>query len=42
MTFRSVLGDSFTVLYVDDVRTTQETRLYVSRDCQRDSFTFYI
>jgi hypothetical protein len=32
--------DSFTFLYVDDVRTSQETHLQVSTACYRASFTF--
>jgi hypothetical protein len=34
-----VTGDIFTVLYLDDVRTSQET--HVSTVCYGDSFTFY-
>jgi hypothetical protein len=33
-------GDSFTFLYGDDVRTSQETRLWPSTTCYGDSFTF--
>jgi hypothetical protein len=32
-------GDTFTLLYADDVRTAQETRLLVSMACYGDSFT---
>jgi hypothetical protein len=31
--------DSFTLLYVDDVRTAQETRLWTSTGCYRDIFS---
>jgi hypothetical protein len=34
----SLLGDGFTFLYVDDVRTSQEA--YASTACYVDSFTF--
>jgi hypothetical protein len=33
-------GDSFTFLYVDDVRTSEETHLLASTACYRSSFTF--
>jgi hypothetical protein len=33
-------GDSFTCLYVDDVRTSQETRVWASAACYEDGFTF--
>jgi hypothetical protein len=32
-------GDSFTLLYVDDVRTSQETRIWASTPYYGDSFT---
>jgi hypothetical protein len=32
--------DSFTFLYVDDVRTSQNTHLRASTVCYRDSITF--
>jgi hypothetical protein len=32
-------GDSFTLLYVDDVRTSQETHLWASVARYEDSFT---
>jgi hypothetical protein len=35
-------ADSFTFLYVDDVRTSQETCLWASTACYGDRFTFYI
>jgi hypothetical protein len=35
-------GDSFTLLYIDDVRTSQETHLWVSTACYGFSFTFYM
>jgi hypothetical protein len=35
----SATGDSFTVLYVDDVRTSQETHPRASTTCYGDSFT---
>jgi hypothetical protein len=35
-----LLRDSFTSLYVDDVRTSQETHLWASKACCWDSFTF--
>jgi hypothetical protein len=33
-------GDSFTFLYVPDVRTSQETHLWVSKACYGYSFTY--
>jgi hypothetical protein len=36
--FLASYGDSFTFLYVDDVRTSQETQ--ASNECYEDSFTF--
>jgi hypothetical protein len=33
-------GDRFTFLYVDYVRTSQETHPWVSKVCYGDSFTF--
>jgi hypothetical protein len=33
-------GDSFTYVYVDDVRTSQETHLCTSTACYGDSFTY--
>jgi hypothetical protein len=32
--------DSFTFVYVDDVRNLQETHIWASTVCYRDSFTF--
>jgi hypothetical protein len=32
-------GESFTLLYVDDVRTSQETNLWTITGCYGDSFT---
>jgi hypothetical protein len=32
-------GDSFTILYVDEVRTSQETHVWASTTCYGDSFT---
>jgi hypothetical protein len=34
-------GQSFTFLYVDDVHTSQETHVWASTACHKDSFTFY-
>jgi hypothetical protein len=34
--------DSFTFIYVDDVRTSQETHLWAFTACYGDSFTFYL
>jgi hypothetical protein len=33
-------GDSFTFLYIDHVRTSQETRLWSSMSCYGDRFIF--
>jgi hypothetical protein len=33
MTFTTCYGDSFTIIYVEDVRTSQETRLWASMAC---------
>jgi hypothetical protein len=35
-----LLGDSFTFLYGDGVRTSQETHLHAFTTCYEDSFTF--
>jgi hypothetical protein len=35
-----VTGDSFTLLYVDDVRTSQKTHLWAPTACYGNSFTF--
>jgi hypothetical protein len=34
-----LLRDSFTILYVDDVRTSQETHIRAFTVCYGDSFT---
>jgi hypothetical protein len=34
--------DSFTFLYVDYVRTSQETRLYASRTCYGGKLYFFV
>jgi hypothetical protein len=36
----SCYGDSFTLLYVEDVRTSEKTWLHASTACYVDSFTF--
>jgi hypothetical protein len=41
MSLHGLLRDSFTCLYVDSVRTSQETHLWASTACYGDSFTFY-
>jgi hypothetical protein len=35
-------GDSFTFLYLDDVRTSQETHIWTPTACYVDRFIFYI
>jgi hypothetical protein len=42
MGLHGLLGDTFTFLYVDDVRTSQETHLLASMVCYGDSFNFYM
>jgi hypothetical protein len=39
MGLHGLLGDSFTLLYVDDVRTSQEAHLWASTASYGDSFT---
>jgi hypothetical protein len=39
MGLNGLLPETFTFLHVDDVRTSQETRLWVSTARYRDSFT---
>jgi hypothetical protein len=39
MDLHGLLRDSFTFLYVDDVRTSQEIHLWISTACYGDSFT---
>jgi hypothetical protein len=36
-----LLWDSFTFLHIDDVRTSQDTYLWVSTECYGDS-VFYV
>jgi hypothetical protein len=36
------LHDLLQVFYVDDVHTLQETHLWASTACYRDSFTFFM
>jgi hypothetical protein len=38
MSLHGMLQDRFNSLYVDDVRTSQETRLSASKTCYGDSF----
>jgi hypothetical protein len=38
MDIHRLLRDSFTFLYVDDIRTSQETYQRASTDCYGDSF----
>jgi hypothetical protein len=40
MGLHGFLRDSFTFLYVDNVRTSQEAHLWAFTACYRDSFTF--
>jgi hypothetical protein len=39
---RSLNGDNFTFFYVDGVHTSQETLLWASMACYRDSLTLYM
>jgi hypothetical protein len=39
MGLHALLRDNFNVLYVYDVRTSQETHLWASMPCYGDSFT---
>jgi hypothetical protein len=39
MGLHDLLGDSYTVLYVDDVRTLQETHIWASTACYGNNFT---
>jgi hypothetical protein len=39
---RCLLRGSFYFLYIDDIRTSQETYLYTSTACYGDSFTFHM
>jgi hypothetical protein len=40
MDLHSMLGDSFTCLYADDVGISQETHVWTTTDCYGESFTF--
>jgi hypothetical protein len=40
MDFQSLLRIYLYFLYVDDVRTSQETHLWASKTCYGDIFTF--
>jgi hypothetical protein len=39
MGLQNLLGDSFTILHLDDVRTSQETHLGASTACHGYSFS---
>jgi hypothetical protein len=39
--FKACYRDSLTSVYVSDVRTSQQTHIWASTSCYRDTFTFY-
>jgi hypothetical protein len=42
MSLQGLLQDSLTCLYVDDVRTSQETQVWAYTTCYGDNFNFEV
>jgi hypothetical protein len=38
--YTACYGDSFTILYIDDIRASQATQVWVSTACYGNRFTF--